>query len=179
MISLSRSSNKVARNRSQFAGRVRTSPSSSFLTVFSSAPTAVATTKAKSFAKYWTGIAGNAITNLTSSPNYPSNPTGSDFRTSFEAPTDWGDNYGTRMRGYIHPPVSGNYRFWIASDDNSSLRLSTSSNPASATQIAAVTVWTSPREWTKYPSQQSALINLQAGQRYYIEALQKRRRRSR
>ena len=33
--------------------------------------------------------------------------------------------------------------------------------------------WTSPRQWTKYTTQQSVPINLVAGQQYYIEALYK------
>jgi|GEM_PF-872123 len=123
--------------------------------------------------EYWTGIGGSTIADLTNNPNYPNNPSGSDFPTSFEGPVDWADNYGTRFRGYVHPPVSGSYVFWISSDDNSVLYLSTDSNPANKVQIASVPGWTSSRQWDKFPEQQSAPIVLQAGQKYYIEALQK------
>ncbi len=123
--------------------------------------------------EYWTGIGGTSINDLINNPNYPNNPTGSDFRTSFEGPVDWADNYGTRFRGYVHPPVSGSYLFWISSDDNSVLYLSTDSNPANKVLIASVPSWTSSRQWDKFPEQRSAPITLQAGQKYYIEALQK------
>ena len=111
--------------------------------------------------------------NLTSVAAYPNSPSGRDQPTSFEAPTNWADAYGTRMRGWLHAAVTGQYRFWIASDDNGSLLLSTNDNPANAVQIASVGDWTDSRQWTKFPSQTSALITLQAGQRYYIEALMK------
>jgi regulation of enolase protein 1 (concanavalin A-like superfamily) len=123
--------------------------------------------------EWWTGIGGNAISDLTSSADYPDNPAGSNEPTSFEAPTDWADNYGTRMRGYVHPPSTGSYTFWISSDDNGELWLSTDESPANAGLIANVPGWSSSREWTKYTEQQSASISLTGGQKYYVEALQK------
>ncbi len=123
--------------------------------------------------EWWTNIFGTAIIDLTSSPDYPANPAGSDFPVEFEAPTDWNDKYGTRMRGYLHPTVTGQYRFWIASDDNGELWLSSDDDPINAVLIASVPGWTYPQEWDKYGTQQSVLITLQAGEKYYIEALQK------
>jgi hypothetical protein len=123
--------------------------------------------------EYWNNISGTAVTNLTSNPSYPNNPTGSGQLTSLEGPTNTADNYGSRIRGYIHPPASGAYTFWLASDDSGELWLSTSDNPANAARIAYVNSWTNSREWTKYTTQQSAAITLTAGQKYYIEVLQK------
>jgi hypothetical protein len=123
--------------------------------------------------EYWTGIEGSAVSDLTSSPDFPDNPSGSDYLTSFEAPTDWADYYGTYIRGYLHPPTSGDYTFWIASDDASELWLSTDDNPANKVMIANVPGWSNSREWTKYAEQRSASITLTGGHRYYIEALQK------
>ncbi|MCP4366044.1 MAG: hypothetical protein GY800_12210, partial [Planctomycetes bacterium] len=125
--------------------------------------------------EWWTGIAGSHLADLMGSPNYPGNPTGANEPTSFEAPEDIMDNYGTRMHGYVHPPVTGNYTFWIASDDHSELWLSASEDVAQANLIASVTDWTTSRQWAKYPSQQSVSITLQAGNRYYIRALHKDR----
>ena len=122
----------------------------------------------------WFHIPGNSITNLTSHPNYPHQPSTRDRLTAFlETPTDTADNYGQRLRGILTAPVSGNYRFWIASDDNSVLLLGTNDHPASASVIARVDDWTSARQWDKYASQQSVLIPLVAGNQYYFEALMK------
>ncbi len=123
--------------------------------------------------EYWTGISGSSISNLTSNANYPNSPSGSEQLTSLEGPTNWADNYGTRIRGYIHPTSSGSYTFWVAGDDNTELYLSTDANPANATRIAFVDSWTSSREWGKYSTQQSASVSLTAGQKYYIEVLHK------
>ena len=123
--------------------------------------------------EWWTGIGGNEIPLLTSSPNYPDNPTGTQEMTSFEGPSGFNDSYGTRMRGYVHPPETGNYVFWIATDDNGQLWLSTDDDPANKQLIASVTGWAGSREWYKFSSQESTDIRLVAGQRYYIEALHK------
>ncbi|MGH1365085.1 MAG: PA14 domain-containing protein, partial [Calditrichia bacterium] len=121
----------------------------------------------------WTGIPGNPIVNLTTNANYPDSPTLVDSLTIFEGPTNWANEYGTRVRAFLHAPVSGNYTFWISTDDEGSLLLSTNADPAGATQIANVPGWSASREWEKFPEQQSAQIALQAGERYYIELLQK------
>ncbi|HEY3322391.1 MAG TPA: PA14 domain-containing protein [Planctomycetota bacterium] len=124
--------------------------------------------------EWWTGISGTAVTDLTGNPAYPDSPTGTEtVATFFEAPTNWADNYGQRMHGYFIPPATGQYTFYIASDDNSELWLSTDNTPANIVKIAAVTSWTNSRAWTTYASQKSAPISLTAGNRYYIRALQK------
>jgi uncharacterized repeat protein (TIGR02543 family) len=123
--------------------------------------------------EFWLNVTGGTIDTLTSSTNYPNNPSGSEQLTSLEGPTNAADNYGARIRGYIHPPISGAYTFWLGSDDYGNLLLSTNDNPANATRIAFVEGWTNPREWTKYPSQMSATVNLVAGQKYYIEVVHK------
>ncbi|MHC4749205.1 MAG: lamin tail domain-containing protein [Planctomycetota bacterium] len=123
--------------------------------------------------EYWTGISGTAVSALTSSPDYPGNPSGTDLLTRFEVPVDWADYYGTRVRGYLHPPATGSYTFWMASDDNGELWLSTDENPANKVMIANVPGWTSSREWTRYSEQRSAPVSLVAGRKYYIEGLMK------
>jgi hypothetical protein len=123
--------------------------------------------------EYWLGISGASVSDLTSSANYPNNPSGRDQLTSFEAPTDWAEYYGTRVRGYITAPSTGSYVFWIATDDGGELWLSTNDDPANKSKIAYILSWASSREWTRESSQKSASINLIAGQQYYVEALQK------
>ncbi|MDZ4405378.1 GEVED domain-containing protein [Prosthecobacter sp.] len=123
--------------------------------------------------EYWTGISGSSVVNLTSNGNYPNTPTGYDYRTNFTAPVDWADNMGQRMRGWIYPPVSGEYTFWVSGDDETQLFLSTDETTANAALIARVLVWTGSLEWTKYSEQKSVKITLEAGKPYYIEALMK------
>jgi len=123
--------------------------------------------------EWWLGIPGAAVSDLTSSGNYPDKPSGRGLITSLEGPTNWADNYGTRIHGYLHPPADGNYTFWIASDANSELWLSTDADPCHISKIAYVPGDTNSREWTKYPQQQSSPISLAGGGKYYIRALHK------
>ena len=123
--------------------------------------------------EWWDNIPGGAVIDLTADADFPNNPTGSGTLTIFEIPANVDDDYGVRVRGYIIPPETGNYTFWIASDDSGQLWLSTDDSAANAQLIAEVDGWTFDREYDKFASQQSAEINLVAGQRYYVEALMK------
>ena len=121
----------------------------------------------------WNNISGSAVSNLTSNPKYPNNPTLTGTRTLFEMPNNNGNNFGVRMNGYICPPATGSYIFWIASDASAELWLSTSSNPANKIKIAFNTSATNSRQWNKYATQKSAAVSLTADQLYYVEALMK------
>lgn len=122
----------------------------------------------------WNGISGSAVANLTSASSYTSaQPSGRGALTRFEAPTSHGDNYGQRITGLLVAPESGNYKFWIASDDTSELWLSTDTNPANRIKIAQCTSASSPREWTRFSGQESGTLPLVAGQKYHIEVLHK------
>ncbi len=123
--------------------------------------------------EYWLNVQGTGVSSLTGNAAYPNSPTGSEQLVSLEGPTNTADNYGARIRGYIHPLVTGAYTFWLASDDGGDLLLSTNDSAANAARIAYVDGWTGSREWTKYASQRSASVNLTAGQKYFIEVRHK------
>lgn len=123
--------------------------------------------------EWWSGLTGTAITDLTNAAAFPATPTGRDYLAGFEAPIFWGDNYGTRIRGFLKPTQTGDYQFWISGDDNCQLWLSHNADPLQKGLIATVPGHTATREWTKYPQQHSIAITLQAGESYYIEALHK------
>ncbi|VGO12825.1 hypothetical protein PDESU_01379 [Pontiella desulfatans] len=78
----------------------------------------------------WEGLPGNAVADLTSSSNYPFFPDRTETLSSFNAPSNDGDNYGQCISGYILPPVSGNYSFFITADENAELWLSPNADPA-------------------------------------------------
>jgi hypothetical protein len=106
-------------------------------------------------------------------PDYPYRPSEWNIQTSFESPMDLNEYRLTRMRGCLHPGVTGEYSFWIASDNSSELWLSVNADPSKARKIASITRfgYVLPREWSHYPSQHSEPILLKAGETYYIEAL--------
>jgi len=124
--------------------------------------------------EWWFDIgAGTAVTDLTSAAGYPDSPDEAEWRTSFQGPVNWRDNYGTLALGYVYPPASGDYSFWISGDDFCELWMSTDDDPANITMIAEVPGWTEALEWGKYPEQKSKPITLVANKKYYIEALMK------
>jgi hypothetical protein len=118
---------------------------------------------------------GTALTLLYNWPLFPDYPTSSDQRTSYDSPDHNPDlvQYGGRMHGWLYPPFSGDYTFYLASDDNGQLLLSTDDDQANAVQIASVTPYTGYQVWITYPAQKSAPITLDADKRYYISALWK------
>ena len=123
--------------------------------------------------EYWSGVTGSTIADLTGRATYPNTPSGAGFVSSFEAPTNFADSYGQRIRGYVHAPKSGYYTFHVAGDNAAELYLSNGSDPANKRLIASAPTFTGSRQWDKFASQKSARVYLLAGQKYYIEALHK------
>ena len=122
----------------------------------------------------WTNVGGTTLNAI----DWNSNPTFSsvipgDGNAVLEGPVNTAENYAERIRTYLVPPVTGSYTFWIASDDQGSLLLSSDSDPANAIEIASVPYWANPREYGKYPEQRSDAISLVAGEVYYLEAKMK------
>lgn len=107
-------------------------------------------------------------------PDYPYRPSGREILPTFGIPENEGFHRLTRMRGWLRPPVTGEYTFWISSDDSSELWLSTSARPEDSSRVASLPPgrWTDPRDWNRFPSQRSEKVSLRAGESYYIEALQ-------
>ncbi|MBC7508221.1 MAG: hypothetical protein H7320_05645, partial [Ferruginibacter sp.] len=98
-------------------------------------------------------------------------PAGLKILTSFSTPLNFADKFGSRIRGYICPPQTGDYIFYVSGDDMGELWLSENENPTSKEKIAFFNEWTPLGKYNKYPSQKSAAIYLKAGQKYYVEAL--------
>jgi hypothetical protein len=121
----------------------------------------------------WYNINGTAIADLTGNLLYPGNPDSISFINSFELPANVADHYGVRVSGWIIAPETGNYTFYIASDDNGQLKLSTDSLPQNLRHepIAFVPEWSDSRQFSKFPAQTSELIYLESGKKYFVEAI--------
>jgi hypothetical protein len=120
----------------------------------------------------WYNVPGTSVVDLKNDPRFPSTPDSITFVKTFEVPTNIADNYGTKVSGWLIPPLTGNYIFFIASDDNGQLFLSTDSLPEnlSSDTVASVPDWSDPRVYTKFPQQKSDSIYLDASKKYYVEA---------
>lgn len=118
----------------------------------------------------WDNISGTSLGNLTSSPLFPDRPDRLRELTDFNTGTNIANDYGARVRAYLTAPTTGSYTFYLTTDDNGSLLLSTDEDPGNATEIASVPGWAPTGNYTKFPEQTSAPVNLTGGQRYFIEA---------
>lgn len=121
----------------------------------------------------WFNINGVKLNDLRNHALFPYNPDSISFINKFEVPVNMTDNYGVKVSGWLIAPETGNYVFYIASDDNGELWLSTDSLPQnlSSKPIANVPDWTDSRQYNKYTEQTSATVYLEAGKKYYVEAL--------
>jgi hypothetical protein len=119
----------------------------------------------------WTSIRGARISDLMYWTNHlTSTPSRSLRLTEFlESPSNINDNFGSRMRGWLRPPVTGDYTFWIASNDEGELWLSTDTSSANKVRVCYQPWSAESRNWTKYDKQKSGNISLVAGQAYYYE----------
>ena len=119
----------------------------------------------------------NNLATLKAFPDFPDNPHMSFWDDDYDQPDVGANDYwGERYRGYLYPPQTGEYTFWIASDDDSELYLSTDDDPANSVLIASVTGWMPYQNWdgtggAAGDNFQSDPIALEAGKKYYTEAM--------
>ena len=114
-----------------------------------------------------------SLSALIDSPKFPHEPDATGSIGAFELPSDFGEHHGVRIHGFIIPPKSGDYVFYLLSDRSSQLFLSNDASPDNQSRIASVTGHNAaPREWqTLGPDNISRPIKMQAGKRYWVEAL--------
>ncbi len=125
---------------------------------------------------YWGGIGGNAVQGLLDDPRYPATPDEIhpvyqiNSRDAF--PTDSHEKYGATMEGFVTPAESGSYRFFLRSDDNGLLQVSTDDKEANLEQVAEQTAccngFTEPD--SPFTSEPRALV---AGRKYFIRVFYK------
>jgi hypothetical protein len=88
----------------------------------------------------WDNIPGVDIPSLTNSPKYPNNPDVTEMLTSFSSVPAL-DQYGGRIHGWLYVPGTGDYTFWISSDNHGELWLSTDDDSSNARLIALESNW--------------------------------------
>ncbi len=93
------------------------------------------------------------------------------FLETFEFPATGDTSFAVWIRGYLHPPKDGDYRFWISSDDRSELYISADEKPSRTERAARVSGWNEFRAYDAGSEQRSREYELKAGRRYYVEAV--------
>jgi hypothetical protein len=118
----------------------------------------------------WNGVTGSGVQSVPL--HLP--PDSSTTVNSLAAPLNDGENYGERLRGYITAPASGLYTFFLSSDENAELWVSSSAEPAAKLKRAWVTGGdVGAGAWDVQPSQKSLTMLMNAGSRYYVEVIRR------
>lgn len=127
------------------------------------------------YRELYTSVTGSTLFSLTNIVGLLDNPDpGAVVITNlFENPSNFGDNYGARWRGLLIPPVTGSYVFWVQGQNAAQLYLSSDESPLNKVTIGYNLSSALARAWYVFESQQSPNIFLEAGKRYYLEALHK------
>ena len=143
---------------------------SDIATIRDAAKTAVFETGLKK--ELFSDVPGGNVDDLRLWPHYPHGPDEVSTIDTFELPSNSADNYGVRVSGFVVPPRTGNYVFYLCSDDTSELYLSTNETETDQVLIARVRRWQPQRKWQEFNSENiSHPIYLQGGKRYRVKAL--------
>jgi len=118
----------------------------------------------------WENIAGDSLNDLTDDPRYPAQPDSAQSITELAWDPN-ADNYGGRIYGWLYAPLTGDYTFWVTSDNDSELWLSTNDDPENVELIASLDGWAGANEWDAFSSQMSEPVTLTAGSKYYVMAI--------
>ncbi|MDB4808228.1 PA14 domain-containing protein [Verrucomicrobia bacterium] len=143
------------------------------------------------------GIGGASLGDLLTNAKWPNSPDLVTWSNHAEWPQNSSgdindvpegnvqDNYATQLLGFVHPPETGEYQFFLAADDSTALFLSTDETPDNKRLIAIEPNWNGVREFgqgrnrvvvdndTGRKINGSAPISLEAGKAYFIEAITK------
>jgi hypothetical protein len=124
--------------------------------------------------QWWSGIQGHSVMDFRNDPRYPNHPNGSELSPSIEIQSIMTNQLGVRFCGYLHPPVTGEYEFWLSGATSAKLFISPTENTADEVPVAQVLEPSRNMDRPRYQSATSAWappVPLIAGRRYYIEAL--------
>jgi uncharacterized protein (DUF1800 family) len=98
-------------------------------------------------------------------------PSSTSLLTSLAPPANVGDDYGVRIRGFLTAPESGDYRFYLRADEAAAFYLSNDEEPLNSWKRAELTAPVASADWSA--AAPTALLRLEAGERYYLEILHK------
>lgn len=121
----------------------------------------------------WEGLPGDSLADVRGKPELERPAKRTQEMNAFDAPRNAAEEFYGRMRGWIVPPATGAYVFWIAADDEGALFISPDDKPAGKQRIAGHNKAVGYGDWGREGGQQSQPIALTEGVRYYIEAVYK------
>jgi len=128
---------------------------------------------------FWSGIPGFTVPDLIASNKFYHEADMVTFKPVSDLKFD-ACYMGSRSRGYIMPPVTGDYTFWISARTSAELWLSSDLIKGKYAKQRIAQIGTDlgdgqginpqePNLWDRFASQQSVAIHLEAGNAYFVE----------
>ncbi|MCA9119519.1 MAG: hypothetical protein H6822_11160 [Planctomycetaceae bacterium] len=104
----------------------------------------------------WSDVAGNKVEDILQHVAAHPEPNQTETLDCFEVPEDFDDQYGQRLRGYLHPPMTGVYEFFIRANAEGWLFVSKDAIPENKARV-----------------EPNKSIEFEVGKAYYFEAYHK------
>jgi len=118
--------------------------------------------------EWWSDLTGKTMFALHEDPRFPNHPDTRDTTPNFELQVAQTNRLGVRLRGYLHPPVTGDYQFWmiysLREPNYAEVTMSRNERPADRVIITRTGIH------GRGASQAPPPIPMVAGRRYYVEA---------
>jgi hypothetical protein len=128
--------------------------------------------------EWWTGATETSLAAFLDDPRFPNRPSGRDLATEFEFGPISTNHLAVRIHGFVHPPVTGTYEFWVTGATDAALFLSKDESRRTVRVAEIEGPDVKPRSWGEDsdplrpgPNQRSIPVELVAGRRYYVEAI--------
>ena len=119
--------------------------------------------------EFWFGVEGQRLEDLYTNPAFLEGPDIRRFIFQSEGSRWVGSNTGTRIRGFLTAPQTGDYSFWLSGDDEVSFWLSSDDDKFNKEQLINPHLYVSYQEYDIEASQKSRIVSLVEGETYYIE----------
>ncbi len=122
-------------------------------------------------AEYWDNVSVSSLEELRSKGITRSRPPDESlWLPNFEIPTNRADRYVARITGYLTPKVTGEYYFYVASDDSGEIWLGADENADKVKLIVSCPTAVGRYAWDR-ERRRSDAIRLEAGRRYAVKGL--------
>ena len=117
----------------------------------------------------WNGAGGSMASLKTAMASRPPDKTvkSTYLGSNWKAVT----NYGVRWRGYLIPPATGSYTFFVRADDQGQFFLSSDESPSNKSPLPIADVASWAFSWPISGAGISKPVSLKIGKRYYFEFL--------
>lgn len=119
----------------------------------------------------WRGIGGSEVDPFLRMPKYKEPPDDRKYLSSAETLANVGDNYAQSVQGILTPPESGDYVFWLMTNDETVVYLNESGEKSSNKREILRHKTGAGRAWSE--RLRSRPITLNKGKKYYFEFIHK------